>query len=214
MHNFIARLVGNCYEPARQLLNTGDSISMNKLKSCVLVALLLSLPSIASAELLCAKKKVKVVGGKIALANSLLTTDEEECPAKYQVVKDLNTIRDQQLAAFAYVDASGTAVSYGGSSVTAVSVVPNLVGTASFVITFTGTFEGFDETDTPDNRNRLTINSTGVSFDYGVSNAYVVSATSTEVKVEVYIWKSNDLVTIDPQAGIYVSVLKGELSPS
>lgn len=171
------------------------------------------LASSASADVLCAKKKVKVVGGRINLANSLTIESDGTCPTTHNLIKDFDTVRDPQLAAFARVNQDAQVLSYGGASVTGVSSTQSLATYTQWDVTFTGNFEGLSDTDSADNQSRFTVLTTAASNSFGVTNAFITAATATEVTVRVFIWKSDDLSN-GYQSGIFVALLQGELPAS
>jgi hypothetical protein len=69
-------------------------------------------------------------------------------------------------------------------------------------VDFTGVFP------TDINANKLVLNSTSESGNpaYGVTNAYVTSASGTTISVGVYIWHSSDLTQENGTAWVTVYV--------
>ncbi|WKZ56733.1 MAG: hypothetical protein QY326_08365 [Bdellovibrionota bacterium] len=171
------------------------------------------LASSASADVLCAKKKVKVVGGRVNLANNLTIEADGSCPTSHSLIKDFGTINDPQVAAFARINQAAEVLSFGGTGVTAVSSTQSIATYTQWDVTFTGNFEGLSDTDSADNQNRFTVLTTAASNSFGVTNAFITAATATEVTVRVFIWKSDDLSN-GYQSGIFVALLQGELPAS
>ena len=88
-------------------------------------------------------------------------------------------------SAFAKVNlAAGTLLTFGGKGTTSASVTDSdSVGFAE--VTFTGKYPKDLNTD------KIVITATCESDNYGVANAYAVSATSTQLVIGVYGWKSD-----------------------
>lgn len=173
-----------------------------------LFLLLLVFSVTAQADLLCVKNRVKVRNNAINLSNNVKVVNDVTCPARHSLVKDLKTIQDQQIAAFAKVDSSGAVKSFGGTGVNGISV--DTITPGRFEISFFGNFTLSTESDSEQNRNMLTINSSAIADNYGVTNNSVVSASNSEIRVVVFLWKS-DSNADQNQSGINVNVLKGIL---
>ena len=103
-----------------------------------------------------------------------------------------------QAIAFAHVNANSTIASFGGKGTTSVTVSGF---TGLYVVTFTGNYPA---TITPD---KLIINSTAKSFDYGVTNAYISSANKNHIVVRVFVWRSYDATALSND--VFVSVFLG-----
>lgn len=162
----------------------------------------------AQAELLCVKNRVKVRNNAISLANNVKVVTDSTCPARHSLIKDLDTIQDEQIAAFAKVDQNGSVKSFGGKGVTGISV--DTTGIGRFEISFFGDFSLATDSDSEQNRSLLTLNSSAIADNYGVTNNSVVSASNSEIRVVVFLWKS-DTNADQNQSGVNVSVLKGIL---
>lgn len=165
--------------------------------------------TLAHSELLCVKSKVAVKDNKVDLGNAFRTVSTNRCPRNYRLVKDLAEISDPQLIGFARADGSGTMLSFGGNGTTGVTVQQINDGGTNYRFTFSGVFSALTATDTPGNQNRISILTSAETKDYGVTNAYVNSASASQIVVTVYIWKSSDL-TADFQNGVYVALLLGQ----
>lgn len=170
----------------------------------LLVSALIFLTSNSIAEILCMKNRVKVVNGRVNLANKLRSLDQATCPSGFTLVKDLDSLK--QVTAFAKVSGVGEVQSYGGPNVTGVNVSSTAPG--RFDITFTGNFDLITENNSDENRALLTVNSSAISDNYGVTNNSIASASSSEITVTVFLWKSDDR-TDGNQAGINVSIMQG-----
>ena len=174
----------------------------------IIMLLLLLLSSIsAQADILCAKRRVKVRNDRFSLAGNLQLRDAATCPAGYSLIKNFAEIKDQQIAAFARIAGDGSVLSFGGANITGVSVTQPFAG--RFDITFTGSFELQTEGDSEQNRNLFTVNSSAVADNYGSTNNGITFASSSEIAVTVFLWKS-DTLHDESQAGINVSLLQGE----
>ena len=171
-----------------------------------LIMFILIFFSTSFADILCMKNRVPVRNGKINLINKLRALDQATCPTGFSLVKDLDTIKDQQITAFAKISGDGTVKSYGGANVTGVSV--SQPGPGRFDVTFAGNFSLATESDSSSNRDLLTVTSSAIADNYGVSNNNIESASNTEIRVVVFLWKSDDL-TDGNQAGINVSIMQG-----
>lgn len=79
---------------------------------------------------------------------------------------------------------------------------------SAYRITLNGEFSGLSATTSEANENKFIVTSTARSFDFGVTNANVVSATSSRVIIDVFVWKSSDSTTVPPiaQSDVYVTV--------
>jgi hypothetical protein len=97
-------------------------------------------------------------------------------------------------------DATGTVMAFGGKGTTQ-AVASG--GGGYWSVTFTGKFPA-DVT-----AERLILQSSCESGNYGVANSYVASATPTEIEVVVFCWKSNTL-SYDADDG-FVNVFFGRL---
>ncbi len=159
------------------------------------------------ADILCVKNKVKVRNNSVRLANNVKLVEGTTCPAGHTLIKDLNTIKDQQLAAFARLNGSGGVLNYGGATVTGVNVDTTING--RYTVTFIGDFDLPTEVDSEQNQNSLTVNSTAIADNYAVTNSAVISASSSEIVVTIFLWKSDDLFE-SFQSGINLSVFKGQ----
>jgi hypothetical protein len=108
------------------------------------------------------------------------------------------------LVGVAHVDVNGTLVGHvmGGTTTGMGAERPS---DGHYVVTFTGTFPGLTETDSLSNQDKVLINATAYGVNYAVSNAYLVSATSTEIKVGFYTWRSDGISEANI-AGGYVTV--------
>lgn len=173
---------------------------------CLLFVLLFSVA--VQADVLCVKKRVPVTNGMVRLMNNVRVYNNPSCPARYALVKDLATIKDRQLAAFARISADGTVLSYGGATVSGVSAFEERAGT--WEVTFTGDFALPDVEDSETNRLLFTANSTAVADNYGVTNNGVHYASQTQVRVTVFLWRSDSL-TDDSQAGVNLSLFLGRV---
>jgi len=104
-------------------------------------------------------------------------------------------------AAFARVDANGNVLTFGGLNALSATVAHS-AGTGYYEVTFNGLFG-------VSGPNSVVVNSTAESLQYGVSNNYVVSATTSQITVGVFTWVSNNLVTVDNP--FYVTVNTGRM---
>ena len=83
----------------------------------------------------------------------------------------------------AKVGANGALLASGGGDTTSVSVA-HTASSGYYEVTFNGTYTlSFGA-------NSVIINSTAESTQWGVTNAYVVSATANQIIVGVYTWQS------------------------
>ncbi len=95
--------------------------------------------------------------------------------------------------------ATGSVVAFGGKGTAQASSS----GGGFWTVTFTGKYP---EDITADH---LILQSSCQSFDYGVANSYVQSASPTEIVVGIYCWKSDTLL---PDGGdAFVNVFFGRL---
>jgi hypothetical protein len=177
---------------------------MHKIFKSLLISLLFI--NVAHSDILCIKNRVAVVNGRVNLRNKVQAIDSDNCPRGYSLVKDLDTLQDQQIAAFAKVDGAGNVLSFGGSNITSASVF--IPSTGRYEITFNGDFDLPTSDDSEQNRNIYTLNSSANADNYGVTNNSVSFASSSQIIVTVFLWRSNNL-TDDTQAGVSVSLFKG-----
>lgn len=176
------------------------------MKTLLFVSTLL-LSFTAQADILCVKNRVKVRNNSLQLANNVKLVTEATCPRGHTLIKDLNTIKDQQLVGFARINFAGTVRNFGGAGVTGINVVES--GPGRVDVSFIGKFDLPTTTDSEQNRNLLTATSTAIADNYGVTNVSILSATPTEIVVTVFLWKSDDLVE-SLQGGLNLMVLKGQ----
>lgn len=176
------------------------------MKLLLLIAVMSLSISSASADILCVRKQVPVKNGRIALSNNVKVLSRSTCPAGFSLVKNLDSIKDQQLTAFAKVSGDGAVKSFGGANVTGVNVSQPSPG--RFDITFTGSFRLITADDSSSNRDLLTVNSSAIADDYGVTNNSISSASKDQISITVFVWKSSNL-TDGAQAGVNVSILQG-----
>jgi hypothetical protein len=98
---------------------------------------------------------------------------------------------------FAKIRANGTVATFGGADTTTVGAVRSSLG--QYTVTFTGVFAVSTADD-------VVIHTTAESSDYGVTNAYVLSANASTIVVYVYVWKSNTLALMDQAIFIGINV--------
>lgn len=171
------------------------------------------IPTPASAELLCMKRRQKVRGNRVNLNRAIQVTSESSCPGSRVELFDTDnylaadTPLNDEVIGFVSVEADGTVNNFGGNGTDSVSVIRTSAGV--YNATFTGTFTGLAETDSTENRELLTLLATAHSNDFEVSNAFVTSASSTEIIVRFFTWRSDVDITADG-AGAFLSVLIGE----
>lgn len=173
----------------------------------ILLGVALCVAPSAHADLLCAKKSLKVKAGVVKLSSGIKTVSTAACPSGYALVKDLSDVHDKNVLAFGRIAEDGSVTNFGGSGVTAVSASPLNTGDTFFEVTLTGSFSGLTETDSASNRAKLSVLSNAYSFDYGVTNASITSATSTSIVLDIFIFRSND-VSASFQKGITFAVFK------
>lgn len=174
--------------------------------------MLFCLPDVGRADLLCVKKSVKVKKGAVNLASALKTTTAASCASGYALVKDLNSLKDFQLVGFASADSQGNLKNFGGNGVTSVTVSQDQNGgdTSYYRFTFSGKFSALTTTATEGNKQKVTVLSTPISFDYPGLSVSVASASSSEIKVDVGIWKTDALSPLSYQGGVYIALLVGQ----
>ena len=80
--------------------------------------------------------------------------------------------------------------------------------TGRFEITFAGNFSLATESDSESNKALLTVISSAIADNYGATNNSIDYASSTEIRVIVFLWKTDDL-TDGNQTGINLSVMQG-----
>lgn len=102
-------------------------------------------------------------------------------------------------SAFAEVNADCNIAAYGGSDTT--TAFCNYLGPGVYEINFNGNFPG---QTTPD---KVVVNTTAESVQYGVSNAVVTFASFAAINVTVFTWVSDTLVTSDN--AFFVTVFVG-----
>jgi hypothetical protein len=96
---------------------------------------------------------------------------------------------------------AATVLAFGGKRTTAVAAA-SPCGAGCVEVTFTGNYPTDIALD------KVIVNSTAVSANFGVTNAVVSSVSPTAIVVDVSEWKSDDL---SPQNGqIWVSVSVGK----
>jgi len=117
------------------------------------------------------------------------------------IVLSASSLRAQ--SAFAKVNGNGAVVTFGGSDTTSASAVHSGIG--QYTVTFNGTY-----LPTITN-NDVVINTTAESFNYGVTNAFVISATPAQIVIYVYVWTSSNLNLLDNP--IFISVNVGTPPP-
>jgi hypothetical protein len=171
-----------------------------------LVFLLILITGSAHADLLCVKNRVKVINNSVKLLNNLKIVNDSSCPARHSLVKDLDTIQDQQIAAFAKIDQNGVVMNFGGTGVTGINVDASIPG--RFEISFFGNFDLLTDIDSEENRNLFTVNSTAIADNYGVTNNSISSASNSGISVTVFLWKS-DTNFDQSQSGVNVTIFKG-----
>lgn len=174
------------------------------MKKLILLLILLSSISV-QADVLCAKRSVRVRNNRFNLVSNLKVRSSV-CPSGYTQIKDFATIKDQQITAFAKIAGDGSVLSFGGANVTGVGVVQPYPG--AFEITFTGNFSVPTAADSEQNRNLFTVNSSAVADNYGSTNNGIQVVSSTQILVTVFLWKS-DTLSDQSQAGVNVSLLQG-----
>lgn len=176
------------------------------MKTLIIPIVIFIFVSQSFADILCIKNRAPVRNGKVNLINKLRSLDQATCPSGFSLVKDLDTIKDQQIAAFAKISGDGTVRNFGGANVTGVSVTQPAPG--RFDVTFAGNFSLATEDDSESNRALLTATSSAIADNYGATNNSIDYASSTEIRVIVFLWKTDDL-TDGNQVGINVNVMQG-----
>lgn len=92
-----------------------------------------------------------------------------------------------------------------GAGVTALSV--SFVSTGTYDVTLTGSFTGLAATDSTTNREKIVVMTSPVFFNFGSVAAEVNSATSSQIVIRVFLWKS-DTNTVQNQNGFFFSVFQ------
>lgn len=106
-------------------------------------------------------------------------------------------------SAFAKVRANGTVATFGGTDASSATAVHSATG--QYTVTFNGTFL---PTITNDD---VVINTTAESFNYGVTNAFVISANPAQIVIYVYVWTSSNLNLLDNP--IFITINVGSAPP-
>ncbi len=172
----------------------------------ILILLCVSL-SCAQADLLCVKNRVKIKNGALRLAPNVKVVTESSCPRGYTLVKDLAPTPDSRIAGFAKVGGDGTVASFGGNNVTSVTVDRPSAG--RFDVTFNGSFSLVTDGDSAENRALFTVASSAVADLFGVTNNGVSFASSSQITVSVFLWRSASEVE-EFQSGINLILLKAD----
>lgn len=105
-------------------------------------------------------------------------------------------------AALAKCDAAGNLKTYGGFNTNGASC--QKAGAGYYRITFDGLYALSNADD-------VVINATAESAQFGVSNAYVISATVSQIVVGLYTWQSNTTTTTDNT--FFITVFTGRSPP-
>lgn len=100
---------------------------------------------------------------------------------------------------FVKIDFGGAVLSSGGGDTTSVIAARTSVG--EYDVTFNGLYGGGSAT-----ADQVIINTTAQSLNYGVTNAFVVSASGTTIVVHVYVWKSDTLAALDNNLFITINI--------
>ena len=161
---------------------------MRKLLNTLLIlTLFFYVPVNANAEVICVRKKIKVnKRGFVRLKNGVKVFNDTECAPGYEKLLHFDSV----YFGHAKIKASDdTLHTYGGNFTSNATVTG---GGGTWTITFEGEYPGLSDTDSQSNRDMVTVFSTSQSSDYNVTNVNVTSATSTEVKIIVFNWKSDD----------------------
>lgn len=175
---------------------------MRSLFALAALALLLSIcPSQVNAELLCAKKSL-IVGSTKAKLKKAFESQHHACSAGY---KELGSIH--QVIASARVASGPTVVNFGGWGTTSAAVA--LPSTGLYRVTFTGDYPGLDSSDPFENLHRVVVLSTAQSSGYGTTSAEVISASTTEIEIEVSLIDSS-VPNLQNQSGLHLVVLEAD----